>query len=133
MVNSFNSYLIEQEGLEPYNFVVLWYNDPNDPDNSEINADEIMSVGKKLGLKGFKVEVDGAYSEKIDGKRFIFDKDDNKFLCDENTLVFVIYDTIDIISFLFLKRHLYEIMFLVSLESHLALSKRLLASAPASS
>jgi len=88
-LEKFKSFITEEEKEQSYKFVVLWYNDPNDPDNSEINADEIMSVGKKLGLKGFKVEVDGAYSEKIDGKRFIFDKDDNKFLCDENTLVFV--------------------------------------------
>ena len=89
MVNSLFSYLSEQEGLEPYNFVVLWYNDPNDPDNSELNADEIMKVGEELNLKGFKVEVDGAYSDKINGKRYIYDKDNNKFLCDDNTLVFV--------------------------------------------
>jgi ribosomal protein S6--L-glutamate ligase len=89
-VEKFKSFITEEKGNEkPYRFVTLWYNDPNDPDNSEINADEIMSVGKSMGLKGFKVDVDGAYSDKIDDKRYIFDRDDNKFLCDENTIVFV--------------------------------------------
>ena len=89
-MEKFKSFITEKEdNKQPYRFVVLWYNDPNDPDNSEINADEIMSVGKSMGLKGFKVDVDGAYSDKIDGKRYIFDRDDNKFLCDENTIVFV--------------------------------------------
>jgi len=88
-MGKFAEFLKEQNGEKPYRFVALWYNDPSDPDNSEINADEIMSAGKSMGLKGFKVDVDGAYSDKIDGKRYIFDKDDNKFLCDENTIVFV--------------------------------------------
>lgn len=89
-MEKFKSFITEEKGNEkPYRFVTLWYNDPNDPDNSEINADEIMSVGKSMGLKGFKVDVDGAYSDKIDDKRYIFDRDDNKFLCDENTIVFV--------------------------------------------
>ena len=83
-MEKFSSFITEQEKEQSYKFVVLWYNDPNDPDNSEINADEIMSAGKKLGLKGFKVEVDGAYSEKIDGKRFIFDKDDPHLLKKED-------------------------------------------------
>ena len=35
MVNSFNSFLTEQEGLEPYNFVCLYINDGIDDVNEK--------------------------------------------------------------------------------------------------
>ena len=38
-MEKFKSFITEEEKEQSYKFVVLWYNDPNDPDNSEINAE----------------------------------------------------------------------------------------------
>lgn len=74
----------------PYRFVLLWYNDPEDPDEPEKTADKIIDEGKKLGCEGFKVDIDGAYSDITkDGIRFIYDKGGTGFRVDEDTLVFV--------------------------------------------
>jgi ribosomal protein S6--L-glutamate ligase len=92
-MKSFGKHLAEQDSStpKPYRFVYLWFDDPDDPDDPESTADDFISEGEKLGLKGYKVDVSGAYSE-LDsgGKRFIYGKDDDKgFLVDENTIVFV--------------------------------------------
>ena len=87
---SLKDYITEEE-IKPYRFVYLWFDDPDDPDDPESTADDFISEGKKLELKGYKVDVSGAYSD-LDskGKRFISGKDDAKgFLVDENTIVFV--------------------------------------------
>ena len=87
---SLKDYITEEE-IKPYRFVYLWFDDPDDPDDPESTADDFISEGKKLELKGYKVDVSGAYSD-LDskGKRFIYGKDDDKgFLVDENTIVFV--------------------------------------------
>ena len=85
----FKEFIVEEE-IKPYRFVLIWYDDPEDPDEPEKTADKIIDEGKKLGCSGFKVDIDGAYSD-IDeeGTRFIYDKDGKAFRVDENTLVFV--------------------------------------------
>ena len=90
---SFGKHLAEQDSStpKPYRFVYLWFDDPDDPDDPESTADDFIDEGENLGLKGYKVDVSGAYSE-LDsgGKRFIYGIDDDKgFLVDENTIVFV--------------------------------------------
>jgi ribosomal protein S6--L-glutamate ligase len=88
---SLKNYITEEKEIKPYRFVYLWFDDPDDPDDPESTADDFIDEGEKLGLKGYKVDVSGAYSE-LDsgGKRFIYGKDDDKgFLVDENTIVFV--------------------------------------------
>ena len=92
-MKSFGKHLAEQDSStpKPYRFVYLWFDDPDDPDDPESTADDFIDEGENLGLKGYKVDVSGAYSE-LDsgGKRFIYGKDDDKgFLVDENTIVFV--------------------------------------------
>ena len=75
-----------------YKFVYLWYDDPEDPDDPEKTADDFIAEGEKLGLKGFKVDVQGAYSDLEGDKRYIYDglsEKERKFLIDENTIVFV--------------------------------------------
>ena len=86
----FRDFITEGE-IKPYRFVLLWYDDPQDPEDPEKTADKIIEEGKKLGCTGFKVDIDGAYSDIDDnGQRYIYRLDDNKgFLIDENTLVFV--------------------------------------------
>ena len=86
---SLKDYITEE--VKPYRFVYLWFDDPDDPDDPESTADDFIDEGENLGLKGYKVDVSGAYSE-LDsgGKRFIYGIDDDKgFLVDENTIVFV--------------------------------------------
>ena len=81
---------ISEAKEESYRFVLIWYDDPEDPDEPEKTADKIIDEGKKLGCKGFKVDIDGAYSDiNEDGIRFIYDKDGKSFRVDEDTLVFV--------------------------------------------
>ena len=92
-MKSFGKHLAEQDSStpKPYRFVYLWFDDPDDPDDPESTADDFIDEGENLGLKGYKVDVSGAYSE-LDsgGKRFIYGIDDDKgFLVDENTIVFV--------------------------------------------
>ena len=85
----FKEFIVEEE-IKPYRFVLIWYDDPEDPDEPEKTADKIIDEGKKLGCSGFKVDIDGAYSDiDEDGTRFIYDKDGKAFRVDENTLVFV--------------------------------------------
>ena len=57
----FRDFITEGE-IKPYRFVLIWYDDPEDPDDPEKTADKIIEEGKKLGCKGFKVDIDGAYS-----------------------------------------------------------------------
>ena len=86
---SLKDYITEE--VKPYRFVYLWFDDPDDPDDPESTANDFIDEGENLGLKGYKVDVSGAYSE-LDsgGKRFIYGIDDDKgFLVDENTIVFV--------------------------------------------
>ena len=83
-----------KEDLAPYRFVYLWYDDPEDPDDPESTADDFINEGNKLGLKSFKVDVQGAYSDLENGVRYIYDgmsKNPNKtkFKIDDNTIVFV--------------------------------------------
>ncbi len=90
-MEQFKSYIKEAKD-KPYRFVMIWYNDPEDPDDPETTVDEFISEGKKIGCKGFKVDIAGAYSDLVDDKRYIFDglaEKESKFLIDENTLVFV--------------------------------------------
>ena len=76
--------------IKPYRFVLIWYDDPEDPDEPEKTADKIIDEGKKLGCTGFKVDINGAYSDITEkGERFIYDKDGKSFFVDKNTLVFV--------------------------------------------
>ena len=88
-VPKFNEYISEGE-IKPYRFVLIWYDDPEDPDEPEKTADKIIDEGKKLGCTGFKVDINGAYSDITEkGERFIYDKDGKSFFVDKNTLVFV--------------------------------------------
>ena len=88
-VPKFNEFIAEGE-IKPYRYVLIWYDAPEDPDEPEKTADKIIEEGKKLGCSGFKVDIDGAYSDiDEDGTRFIYDKDGKAFRVDENTLVFV--------------------------------------------
>ena len=83
--------LSEEEG-KTYRFVYLWYDDPEDPDDPEATADDFIKEGEKLGLKPFKVDIQGAYSDLEDGVRYIYDgmaEKERKFKIDENTIVFV--------------------------------------------
>ena len=86
----FRDFITEGE-IKPYRFVLIWYDDPEDPDDPEKTADKIIEEGKKLGCKGFKVDIDGAYSslDEESKQRYVYDKDGRGFLVDENTLVFV--------------------------------------------
>ena len=81
---------ISEEKTKPYRFVLIWFDDPEDPDEPEKTANKIIDEGKKLGCTGFKVDINGAYSDiSEDGTRFIYDKDGKSFRVDEDTLVFV--------------------------------------------
>ena len=82
---------ITEEKEESYRFVVIWHDDPLDPDDPEKTATAMIDEGKKIGCKGFKVDIDGAYSslDEKDGKRYIYDVDGKKFMVDEDTLVYV--------------------------------------------
>lgn len=83
--------LLEEDKKKPYRFVVIWYDDPEDPDDPEKTANEMIVEGKKIGCEGFKVDIDGAYSS-LDiktNKRYIYDIDGKKFMVDEDTLVYV--------------------------------------------
>ena len=85
--------LTEEERV--YRYVYLWYDDPEDPDDPEATADDFIKEGDKVGCTGFKVDVQGAYSDLEDGVRYIYDgmtEDDKKirkFRIDDNTIVFV--------------------------------------------
>jgi len=61
-MENFKSFITEEKD-EPYRFVLIWYDDPDDPDEPEITADKLIEEGKKLGCVGFKVDIDGAYSD----------------------------------------------------------------------
>lgn len=81
-----------KEEEKTYRFVYLWYDDPEDPDDPEATADDFIKEGEKLGLKPFKVDVQGAYSDLEDGVRYIYDgiaEKQRKFKIDDNTIVFV--------------------------------------------
>ena len=81
---------ISEEKTKPYRFVLIWFDDPEDPDEPEKTADKIIDEGKKLGCTGFKVDINGAYSDITEkGERFIYDKEGKSFFVDENTLIFV--------------------------------------------
>ena len=90
-MGKFAEFLKEQNGENPYRFVLIWYNDPLDPDDPEKTANEIIEEGKKLGSTGFKVDIDGAYSslDEKTNQRYIYDKEGKGFKVDEDTLVFV--------------------------------------------
>ena len=89
-MGKFKEFLAEKENNKPYRFVLLWYNDPDDPDEPEKTADKLIEEGKKLGCTGFKVDVDGAYSDITkNGTRFIYDKEGKSFRVDKETLVYV--------------------------------------------
>lgn len=90
-MKTFGAHLQEEINEKLYRFVYLWFDDPEDPDDPEVTADDFITQGEKIGLKGYKVDIAGAYSDiDSDGKRFIYGKDDDKgFLVDENTIVFV--------------------------------------------
>ena len=89
-MGKFKEFLAEKENNKPYRFVLLWYDDPDDPDEPEKTADKLMEEGKKLGCTGFKVDVDGAYSDITkNGTRFNYDKEGKSFRVDEETLVYV--------------------------------------------
>ena len=76
---SLNDYITEDKNIKPYRFVYLWFDDPEDPDDPEATADNFIKESTKLGLIGYKVDVNGAYSElNKDGKRFIYGKEDKK-------------------------------------------------------
>ena len=62
-----------KEEEKTYRFVYLWYDDPEDPDDPEATADDFIKEGEKLGLKAFKVDVQGAYSDLENGVRYIYD------------------------------------------------------------
>ena len=38
---------IAEEKLKPYRYVMIWYDDPEDPDEPEKTADKIIEEGKK--------------------------------------------------------------------------------------
>ncbi len=83
---------IAEEEAKKYKFIYLWYDDPEDPDDPEKTADDFIKEGTKLGLTGFKVDVQGAYSDLENGVRYIYDgmaEKERKFKIDDNTIVFV--------------------------------------------
>ena len=90
-MEKFSSYIKEAKD-KPYRFVMIWYDDPEDPDDPEKTVDEFISEGKKIGCEGFKVDISGAYSDLVDDKRYIYDglaEKESRFLVDEDTLVFI--------------------------------------------
>ena len=91
-VISLRDYIAEQAPEKPYRFVVI-YNDPSnvgDDSKEETDplADKMLSYGKELGLTGFKAKIEETYIIKKDGKLFIYNKEDDEFEIDENTIVF---------------------------------------------
>ncbi len=93
--NEYTNKTVITEEEKSYRFVYLWYDDPEDPDDPEATANDFIKEGEKLGLKAFKVDVQGAYSDLDDkGIRYIYDgmsdkPEQNKFKIDDNTIVFV--------------------------------------------
>ena len=65
--------IIKEEVDKKYRFVYLWYDDPEDPDDPEKTADDFIKEGEKLGLKAFKVDIQGAYSDLEGEDRYIYD------------------------------------------------------------
>ena len=83
----------EQSNEKDYRFVYIWYDDPEEKESGEKTADLFIKEGEKLGLKAFKIEVAGIYSDlDKDGNRYIYDgmaEKERKFLVDEDTIIFV--------------------------------------------
>tara|TARA_B100001094_G_scaffold80988_1_gene77203 strand:- start:6311 stop:7381 length:1071 start_codon:yes stop_codon:yes gene_type:complete len=82
----------EAENSSNYKFVYLWYDDPEDPDDPEKTADDFIEEGEKLGIKAFKVDIQGAYSDLEGTDRYIYDglaEKERKFKIDKDTIVFV--------------------------------------------
>ena len=85
--------LEEKSNERDYRFVYIWYDDPEEKESGEKTADLFIKEGEKLGLKAFKIEVAGIYSDlDKDGNRYIYDgmaEKERKFLVDEDTIIFV--------------------------------------------
>lgn len=85
--------LEEKSNEKDYRFVYIWYDDPEEKESGEKTADLFIKEGEKLGLKAFKIEVSGIYSDlDKDGNRYIYDgmaEKERKFLVDEDTIIFV--------------------------------------------
>ena len=62
----FRDFITEGE-IKPYRFVLIWYDDPEDPDDPEKTADKIIEEGKKLGCTGFKVDIDDIKKKVVGG------------------------------------------------------------------
>jgi ribosomal protein S6--L-glutamate ligase len=90
-MGKFAEFLKEQNNEKPYRFVLIWHDEPLDPDDPEKTATQVIEEGKKLGCVGFKVEINGAYSalDEKTNQRYIYDKEGKGFKVDEDTLVFV--------------------------------------------
>ena len=90
-MEKFSDFISEQKNDEPYRFVLIWHDDPLDPDDPEKTADQIIEEGDKLGCTGFKVDIEGAYSavDNKNNKRYVYDINGKGFKVDEDTLVFV--------------------------------------------
>jgi len=86
-MEKFKSYITEEKD-EPYRFVVI-YNDPEQvgDDSKEETvpmANKMLAFGKKLGLQGYKSEIDKLY---FNGD-FIGNAEDKEFKIDKNTVIF---------------------------------------------
>ena len=90
-MEKFSDFISEQKNDEPYRFVLIWHDDPLDPDDPEKTANQIIEEGDKLGCTGFKVDIEGAYSavDNKNNKRYVYDINGKGFKVDEDTLVFV--------------------------------------------
>ena len=55
--------LEEKSNEKDYRFVYIWYDDPEEKESGEKTADIFIKEGEKLGLKAFKIEVGGIYSD----------------------------------------------------------------------
>ena len=82
MVNSFNSYLTEQEGLEPYKLVAFQHHG-NIRDINETGADDLhklmSSSAQSLDIDYHTVDFNGLYLTEKDSKLFV-----NSYIVDDN-------------------------------------------------
>ena len=86
-MEKFKSFITEQKD-EPYRMVVLIHDTKDEPD---ITGKRIKEEADKQNLECYRVELDGAYSTRVENKRYIHSRKDKKgFLVDpNNTMVFV--------------------------------------------
>ena len=47
-MDKFSDFISEQKNEKPYRFVLIWHDDPLDPDDPEKTADEIIKEDKTM-------------------------------------------------------------------------------------